>query len=140
MADCRFEIEEPARQIGNRESRGSQAFCNLQSQICNPAGRSGQEVLMVRCRIVALLMGKASQLSWKPGQLAILAALAVVALALGQQPPASAPPAPAAPAAPAPTASSAEALALDQKIIAEAKNGSEIMANLAYLSDMIGRA
>jgi hypothetical protein len=30
------------------------------------------------------------------------------------------------------------ALAIDQKIIAEARNGSEIMANLTYLSDIIG--
>jgi hypothetical protein len=31
-----------------------------------------------------------------------------------------------------------QALALDQKIISQAKEGSEIMANLTYLSDMIG--
>jgi hypothetical protein len=67
----------------------------------------------------------------KPG-LAILTVLAVVALALGQQ-------APAPPAqAPAPTTSSPEALALDQKIISLAKGGSELMTNLAYLSDVIG--
>jgi carboxypeptidase Q len=41
-----------------------------------------------------------------------------------------------APATPAPPA--VDPLALDKKIIAEAKNGSEIMANLTYLSDMIG--
>jgi carboxypeptidase Q len=93
---------------------------------------------MYRCRIVALLLTIAAQLSRKPGRLAILTVVAVVALALGQQPPAAAPPPPAAAEALAPSASSAEALALDQKIIAEAKNGSEIMANLAYLSDMIG--
>jgi hypothetical protein len=33
---------------------------------------------------------------------------------------------------------SAEALELDKKLVAEAKNGSEIMTNLGYLSDMIG--
>jgi len=36
------------------------------------------------------------------------------------------------------TASTAEALRLDRKLIAEAKDGSEIMVNLTYLSDMIG--
>jgi hypothetical protein len=40
---------------------------------------------------------------------------------------------PVPPATPSP-----EALALDKKIIAEAKSGSEIMANLTYLSDVIG--
>ncbi len=47
----------------------------------------------------------------------------------------------APPAAPAPTVQVAPVLdpvELDKKIIAEAKNGSEIMANLTYLSDMIG--
>jgi hypothetical protein len=34
--------------------------------------------------------------------------------------------------------STAEALALDQKVIAEGKKGSEIMANLGHLSDIIG--
>jgi len=48
----------------------------------------------------------------------------------------AAPPAAPAPAAPAPVAD--DAVALDKKIIAEAKNGSEIMVNLTYLSDMIG--
>src|SRR5262245_23126669 len=36
------------------------------------------------------------------------------------------------------TASTAGALALDQRIIAEAKNGPEIMTSLTYLSDVIG--
>jgi carboxypeptidase Q len=47
----------------------------------------------------------------------------------------------APPAAPAPTAPVAPVLdpvQLDKKILAEAKNGSGIMANLTYLSDMIG--
>jgi hypothetical protein len=35
-------------------------------------------------------------------------------------------------------AARAEALALDQKVLAEAKHDSEIMANLTYLSDIIG--
>lgn len=35
-------------------------------------------------------------------------------------------------------ARAAEALALDQKVIAEVKNGPQIMANLTYLSDVIG--
>ncbi len=39
-------------------------------------------------------------------------------------------------AAPAPA--SADALAVDKKIIADAKNGSQIMANLTHLSDVIG--
>lgn len=38
----------------------------------------------------------------------------------------------------APVAPAVDPIALDKKIIAEAKNGSEIMANLTYLSDMIG--
>jgi hypothetical protein len=38
----------------------------------------------------------------------------------------------------APTPVNPEALALDKKIIAEAKTSSEIMANLTYLSDVIG--
>ena len=37
-----------------------------------------------------------------------------------------------------PRRSSVDPVALDKQIIAEAKNGSEIMANLTYLSDMIG--
>jgi hypothetical protein len=39
-------------------------------------------------------------------------------------------------AAPAPATT--DPIALDKKILAEAKNGSEIMANLTYLSDVIG--
>jgi hypothetical protein len=48
---------------------------------------------------------------------------------------------PAAPAPAAPTAQAApilDPMELDKKILAEAKNGSEVMANLTYLSDMIG--
>jgi hypothetical protein len=37
-----------------------------------------------------------------------------------------------------PEATNPEAVALDQKIIAEAKNASELMMNLGYLSDIIG--
>jgi carboxypeptidase Q len=48
----------------------------------------------------------------------------------------AAPPAAPSPAAPAPASS--DPIALDKKILAEAKNGSAIMANLTYLSDMIG--
>jgi carboxypeptidase Q len=44
----------------------------------------------------------------------------------------------AADEAPAPVAPPIDPIALDKKILAEAKNGSEIMANLTYLSDMIG--
>lgn len=40
--------------------------------------------------------------------------------------------------APAPAAPVVDPIALDKKILAEAKNGSEIMANLTYLSDTIG--
>src|SRR5262249_30887743 len=36
------------------------------------------------------------------------------------------------------TAPVTEAVALDKKLMAEAKSGSEIMANLTYLSDIIG--
>src|SRR5215472_5469332 len=42
------------------------------------------------------------------------------------------------PAKVAPAQASVDAVALDQKIVAEAKDHSEIMANLTYLSDMIG--
>jgi len=42
------------------------------------------------------------------------------------------------PAAPARLTAMPEALAIDKKIITEATKGSEIMANLSYLSDMIG--
>ena len=41
-------------------------------------------------------------------------------------------------AAVAPSADAAAALELDKKILAEAKNGSEAMANLTHLSDVIG--
>ena len=44
----------------------------------------------------------------------------------------------AAPKAPAVDPAAARALALDQKLMAEAKSGSEIMKNLTYLSDIIG--
>jgi hypothetical protein len=63
---------------------------------------------------------------------AVLAALAAAPLARAQAPaPPAGPPAPAA-------AARAEALALDRKIMAEARQGSEIMSNLTYLSDLIG--
>lgn len=93
---------------------------------------------MYRCRIAARLLPIASELSRKPGQLAIVTMFAVFAVAWAQQPPAAVPPAPAAAAPQAPVTSSPEALALDRKLIAEAKDSSEIMANLAYLSDIIG--
>jgi carboxypeptidase Q len=65
--------------------------------------------------------------------LAVLAALMVLTALSGVwQSLASAEP-PVEPAQPNP-----EALALDQKLMAEAKNGSEILANLTYLSDVIG--
>jgi hypothetical protein len=72
--------------------------------------------------------------------LAVLAALIVCAgfsaSVVGPQVAAAPPANPAAPAV-KPVAPS-EALALDQKIINDAKSGSEIMANLTYLSDIIG--
>jgi hypothetical protein len=46
--------------------------------------------------------------------------------------------APVATATAEPSASAVEAVALDRKIIAEGKSSSEIMANLGYLSDIIG--
>jgi hypothetical protein len=47
--------------------------------------------------------------------------------------------APAAPpAVPAGPAATADPVALDKKLLAEAKNGSEIMSNLTHLSDVIG--
>jgi hypothetical protein len=59
-----------------------------------------------------------------------LAVVLAVSIAWGQQQ--------AAPTAAPSTAASAEALALDQKVMAEAKKSSEIMANLGFLSDVIG--
>ena len=93
---------------------------------------------MNRCRIAALLLTRTSQVSRKPGWLATLTVFAIGVWAWGQQPPAPVLPAPPAAPAQALTASPAEALALDRKIIAEAKDSSEIPANLAYLSDIIG--
>jgi carboxypeptidase Q len=89
---------------------------------------------MHRCRI-ASLVERTSPLRRLPQQLAVLTILAVAALGWGQGLPVV-PPIP--PSAKASTVSSVEALSLDRKIIAEAKEGSEIMANLTYLSDMIG--
>jgi hypothetical protein len=69
----------------------------------------------------------------------LLAALAAPVL-WAQAPPPAAPP-PAAPAAAAPAAPAAPkgpADLLDDRIIAEAKANPEVMANLTYLSDMIG--
>jgi carboxypeptidase Q len=91
---------------------------------------------MQRCRIAILL----TMASWSPRRtwwLAALTLLVVAVLAWGQSPPAASP-APTSASAPAATTAAAEALALDQKILAEAKNGPEIMANLTYLSDIIG--
>jgi hypothetical protein len=45
---------------------------------------------------------------------------------------------PAAPAPAAPAAVGVDAVGIDKKILAECKNGSEIMSNLEYLSDVIG--
>jgi hypothetical protein len=64
--------------------------------------------------------------------LAALLLLAGAALAWAQTPPAISP-APLKTAPPVPAA-----VALDQKILTEAKSDSEIMSNLTYLSDMIG--
>jgi carboxypeptidase Q len=63
-----------------------------------------------------------------PFGLTALALLEILSLSWAQQP-ATAPAAPTA---------NFEAVALDQKVLAEAKNGSEIMNNLGYLSDIIG--
>ncbi len=67
--------------------------------------------------------------------LVALTALAAIPLARAQSP-ASTEAAPAA--TPAANPAATEALAVDRKIIADAKTGSEIMANLGYLSDIIG--
>jgi len=45
---------------------------------------------------------------------------------------------PAATPTPAPAPAATDPLALDKKLLAEAKNGSQIMANLTHLSDVIG--
>src|SRR5262249_24726274 len=64
---------------------------------------------------------------------AFFALLAAIAMASGQM---------AAQQAPAPAAKAAApatpAAALDKKIMDEAKNGSEVMATLTYISDIIG--
>ena len=82
---------------------------------------------MYRCRTLT------SRSTW----LAAVTWLAVTAIVWGQRPP-LVPPVPITAPAKVSTTSAAQALALDQKLIAEAKNGSEIMANLTYLSDIIG--
>jgi hypothetical protein len=61
--------------------------------------------------------------------LVLLAVVAVLPLARAESPDS---------AAPAATSAATEALTLDRKIIADAKANSEIMANLGYLSDIIG--
>lgn len=92
---------------------------------------------MSRSGIPVQLSTRASPLPRMPVWFAMLSVLAVAAIAGGQAPPVT-PAAPGAASAPAATTSCVEALALDQKLIAAAKEGSEIMANLAYLSDIIG--
>src|SRR5438128_6012735 len=89
---------------------------------------------MHRCRIAAHWT-MASRLPRRLQLLAAFTVLAVATLTWAQAPPAVTP---APTPAPAETAARSAALALDQKIIAEAKNDPEIMANLTYLSDMIG--
>ena len=64
-------------------------------------------------------------------RVAMLAALAVLLPQVVADPP-------AAPKTTAPAPSGLDPLALDKQLIAEAKNGSQIMANLTYLSDTIG--
>src|SRR5262245_31555177 len=75
--------------------------------------------------------------------LAAAAGLAAAVFAVqAQTPPPAAPKAEEKSAAAAlerpPSPEEAAALALDQKLIASAKDGSQIMANLTYLSDVIG--
>src|SRR5438552_1439669 len=62
---------------------------------------------------------------------------ALLAASAWAQQPLPLPPAPVATTSAA-TAPSAEALALDKRLIDEANKGSEIMTNLTYLSDIIG--
>src|SRR5262245_53768492 len=65
----------------------------------------------------------------------LLVGIAALVQAQTQQPPAAEPKAPAKlPASPDPAA----ARAIDQKLIATAKDGSQVMKNLTYLSDVIG--
>jgi hypothetical protein len=66
----------------------------------------------------------------------LLAAVIVVPIAGAQSPAVKQDP--AVPLTKSITAPDATALSLDKKIITEAKSGSEIMRNLAYLSDIIG--
>ncbi len=77
---------------------------------------------------------------FRPGRAVLLAAALAAATTGSALAPAWAekpPDKPSAPVVAAPRASSPEAAALDQRILAAAK-GSEIMANLTYLSDVIG--
>src|SRR5262245_57779782 len=78
-----------------------------------------------------------SSLIRRPGFviLAVLIIGGVLSTAMARQLP---PPPIAAASTATVEASITEALALDQKIISEAKSGSEIMSNLTYLSDIIG--
>ena len=88
------------------------------------------------CRIVAFVE-RTFPSSRLVQRLAALTILGVTAVAWGQGPPVV-PPFPLPTPAIASKASTGEVLTLDRRIIAEAKEGSEIMANLGYLSDMIG--
>lgn len=90
---------------------------------------------MSRCRIAALWLN-ASAPPQRPAWLVAFTVLTVATVAWGQVPFVIPPRVPTP--APALAPSVLEALALDRHIMAEAKNGSEIMANLSYLSDIIG--
>src|SRR5713226_3704646 len=74
------------------------------------------------------------------GLLALLSALVALATVAGAWAQKAIAPAVKAPAAVRSAADLAaeQALALDHKIVAESKNGSELMKNLTYLSDLIG--
>jgi hypothetical protein len=91
---------------------------------------------MYCCRIAAPV-NRTSSSPRPPQRLAALTILGVATLAWGQAP-TVVPPVPVSPPAKAPAVSAPEALNLDRKLIAEAKEGSEIITNLAYLSDVIG--
>lgn len=77
-------------------------------------------------------VSRSDVLSWTPARWGAL--LAALALLLPQL--LAAPPATSSAAIPAP--SSVDPLVLDKQILAETKNGSQIMVNLTHLSDVIG--
>src|SRR6516162_8263348 len=101
---------------------------------CRPAGRDNHSrpTLPLPRSVFPSRRGPAMRPSrfslFRPGLTAALLLAAATVAVRGQAPPPTAPATEADPAAGA----------LDKKLIAQAKDGSEVMTNLTYLSDVIG--